>query len=65
MLRLIKFAEVIVPGKIFELEPVETSVPLPGDSPWVTCDVLSVVQVRKESRLQFQSLVHFVEGTGA
>ena len=65
MLRLIKFAEVSVPGKVFELEPVATPLPLAGDDPWVTYDVLSEGQVRKESRLQFQSLVHFVEGTGA
>ena len=60
MLRVIKFAEVIVPGKIFELEPVETPLPLPGDDPWVTYDVLSEGPIREESRLQFQSLVHFV-----
>ena len=49
MLRLIKFAEVIEPGKLFTLEPVLAEKPQKGEPPWQLRPALSLGQVRKES----------------
>ena len=65
MLRLIKFAEVIEPGKLFMLEPVLAEKPLKGEPPWQLQNALAVGQVRKESAPQFLALIQFVEGKGA
>ena len=65
MLRLIRFAEVTEPGKLFTSEPVLAEKPLKGEPPWQLQNTLAVGQVRKESTPQFLALIQFVEGKGA
>ena len=64
MLRLIKFAKVIEPGKLFTLQPVMAEKPQKGEPPWQLQNTLSLGQVRKDSAPQFHALIHFVEGKG-